>query len=278
MISEFLIPRLRNVVLASSQSGWTKALYITVLTEEGGMTAADIAAAVDVPGFSTPVVQQHLDAVDLAIEAGVLPRRNSITTETEPPSDNFDAYYTGIGRDTRYTSIKGSDAIRALAEEAGVGATKALDIAKNPRALGIAFQGSGKAQQAILNALDKVPDALLQQLAIRAYAVMTDRADPNQRIQNAALRESMEHDKRPLPIRPDHAVVVNGSTFVLSNADEADRFLRTYQEVHGRPASLLLDTLVTRYDAWNSLREFREAQIGRVMSTEEWQEYITALV
>lgn len=276
MNPDFLILRLRNVVQSASQSGWMKAFYIVVLTDQAEMTPVQISEGVDVPGFSTPVVQQHLDAIDLAIEAGVLTKRSEITVDTEPPNDAFDAYYTGIGRDTRYTSIKGNEAIRALAEEAGVGPTKALDIAKNPRALGIAFRGSDKAQQAILDSLEHVPDALLQRLTVKAYGVMSDRADGAHRVRQAHMREMAEGEAPVKRISPECAVVVNGSVFVLDTPHEADRFRATYQEVHGRPAQRMIDVLVNRDDAWASVREFREAQVGP-LDTADWQEFIDSL-
>lgn len=277
-MSDDLINKLRDEVLAASVSGWRKAIYIVTLINEG-MTSSDIAAAVNVPGFSIPVVRQHLDAVDLAVEAGVLPQRCDITSDTVLPGDNFDPYYTGIGRDGRYQNMAGRERIQQLAEAAGVGPTKALDIAKNPRALGIAFQGSDRAQRAILDSLEHVPDAVLQQLTIRAYAVMTDREDAGHRIRMAHMREFQQRPPSPAQrIHPDHAVVVNGTVFVFNDEYEAERFQTTYQAVHGRPAMRLSQVIVNRTDAWTSLREFREAQTGESMSTEDWQEYVASLV
>src|SRR3982751_4910353 len=176
-MNRILITDLQREVFQASVSGWRKAIVIGLLVREGE-TPESISAAVDYPGFSPTVVQQHIDALGLAIQAGVLRPDYKLTTANNPPKDAFDAFYTGIGRDQRYQSITGREEVEKIAMEQGVGVTKALDIAKNPKALAVAFRGSEKAQNAILGALDQVPDELLDRLFTRIQAVSAEREAP----------------------------------------------------------------------------------------------------
>jgi len=137
----------------------------------------------------TIYVQNWLDA-----HGGKYPRLGrTVTLPTgEWPSTTFD--------DPRTAGVADRDAIRAQAEADGTGAAKALDIAKNKRAMAAAIKGSPAVAQAALDAL--TPEDIARAIAARpelADAITADTDAHLSVIQSSTQRASRGRRPRPVP-------------------------------------------------------------------------------
>jgi len=110
-----------------------------------------------------------------AVEAGIAKLVKPGQT-VELPDAPWSNYYDSIAADTRYQSIEAKDAIRQQAEEDGVGATKALDIAKNKKAMAAAIKADPKVAHAAAAALMKNKKGR-KALVEAAYAAEEEEAD-----------------------------------------------------------------------------------------------------
>jgi hypothetical protein len=144
---------LEGIGILVTSKEWTRGAYVTAFTP----TPASIKdfARLGIHGLTQESVvagyrNAWLAAVDARIAKPVQPGQT-----VELPDAPWSNFYDSIAADTRYQSIESKDAIRQQAEEDGVGATKALDIAKNKKAMAAAIKADAKVAQAAAAALMK---------------------------------------------------------------------------------------------------------------------------
>lgn len=270
-----IVDRLRADVVSASLTGWRKAVYIVMLYNEGAGSAA-IAEAVNVPGFSGTVVQQHLDAMELAVSAGLWDSLDAVTTD-KLPEEAFDAFYSGISRDKRYQTIVDRDAIERRAMEQGVGVSKALDIAKNPNALRVAFGSSQRAQEAVLQALEE-DRVLFFQLEHRLQEIGTEHRDPGHRIRVANIRERFQRHAREdhrMMVDAKKMVLVEGRVFDFWSDVSAERYVAAYNSLHAKgDAVILAEVIDDGSQGWDALKGIYASFHDEEVTDEQWQEYV----
>lgn len=124
---------------------------------DGKVTAREferlVAGDTKIAGWSHDTITRHVRTWDkFAAKAG-LPTAAELTPgqEIDLPTDAesiWSSVYDSTDGDARYKGIKNGEAIRKEAEAAGVGASKALDIAKNTAAMQAAIKASPEVAKA----------------------------------------------------------------------------------------------------------------------------------
>lgn len=110
----------------------------------------------DAKGWSRNIILRHYDGWQAAAADGLVPRAEDLVPgkRIEVPTAGWAAYYPPpVEADTRYTDVGDKDAIAAQALADGTGVSKAVDIAKNPKAMAAAIKASPTVAKAAAQAL-----------------------------------------------------------------------------------------------------------------------------
>lgn len=115
------------------------------------VSAKRFARDLDAKGWSENIVRRHFNAWEQAADAGLVPHADEMVygIKVELPTDGWADFYPPV----LTTQHADADAIIAQAEADGTGPSKAVDIAKNPKAMAAAIIASPKVREAAAQAI-----------------------------------------------------------------------------------------------------------------------------
>jgi hypothetical protein len=156
------ISQVGDIAALLDKNGWKAAAFIAVScrpgkggprkpSTSGQLTFRQFADGINAKGWSHTIIGRHFDAWENAAEDGVVPHAGDLVfgEKVDVPADGWNTYYPPQ-LDNQHED---AEAIQTQAALDGTGASKAVDIAKNTKAMAAAIKASPKVAEAAAGAL-----------------------------------------------------------------------------------------------------------------------------
>ena len=161
--SKDAVDQMGSLAALLDKNGWKAAAFIAVSVKPraGQGTSArsgrscvsfvQFAKALNAKGWSKTIIQRNYEGWEQAADAGIVPHAADLVygERIDLPTEGWSRVLPAAC----WTGDEDAEAVAAAAKAAGTGASKAVDIAQNPKALAAAIKGSARVREAAAAAL-----------------------------------------------------------------------------------------------------------------------------